>query len=119
MLTRQVLLGKPHFRTLHGRFGLAALLLGIAAPLGGVLSFKSLGLLKGASEPVQTRVKWVHRKVRAAQLLPLRQVRAGSAACSTSHCLAADPGSPHTAGAGDLALCTCGGGASADAPGGL
>lgn len=90
MLTRQVLLGKPHFRTLHGRFGLAALLLGIAAPLGGVLSFKSLGLLKGASEPAQTRVKWVHRKVRAAHLLLLRQFRAGSAACSTSCCLAAD-----------------------------
>ena len=60
---RQVRLGKPHFRTLHARAGLAALLLGVAAPLGGALAFKSLGLLDGRSETLQQRVKWAHRKV--------------------------------------------------------
>ena len=60
----QVRLGKPHFRTLHARMGLAALLLGIAAPLGGALAFKSLGLLDGRSETLQQRVKWAHRKAR-------------------------------------------------------
>lgn len=59
---RQVRLGKPHFRTLHARAGLAALLLGVAAPLGGALAFKSLGLLDGRSETLQQRVKWAHRK---------------------------------------------------------
>ena len=71
---RQVRLGKPHFRTLHARAGLAALLLGVAAPLGGALAFNSLGLLDGRSEALQQRVKWAHRKACTAQpLLPHRR----------------------------------------------
>jgi hypothetical protein len=74
----QVRLGKPHFRTVHARVGLAALLLGLAAPAAGALAFKALGLLARAPEPVQLRVKWAHRKARGPRRAARRPRRAPS-----------------------------------------
>jgi len=71
-----VRLGKPHFRTVHARVGLAALLLGLAAPAAGALAFKSLGLLARAPESVQLRVKWAHRKARGPRRAARRPRRA-------------------------------------------
>jgi hypothetical protein len=60
----QVLHGKPHYTSLHSRFGLAVLVLGCIAPAGGVVSFRRFGLLQRFPEKAQTRLKWLHRNVR-------------------------------------------------------
>ena len=67
----QVNLGKLHFQTIHARTGLATLLLAVAAPMGGLLSFKRLGLLAHFPEGWQPGIKQAHRMVRtAAELVP-------------------------------------------------
>lgn len=67
----QVLHDKPHFRSIHAKFGLATLVLGILAPLGGVVSFRRFGLLQRFPDRLQMRIKWFHRNVR--HLLRLEQ----------------------------------------------
>jgi len=47
------------------QFGLATLLLSLAAPLGGVLSFRKFGLINLLPESLHGAVKYAHRKVRA------------------------------------------------------
>lgn len=60
----QVLLGKSHFMSTHAQFGLATLILSALMPLGGLLSFKKVGLLQKLPERLQPHVKTMHRTVR-------------------------------------------------------
>ncbi|GBF87436.1 hypothetical protein Rsub_00147 [Raphidocelis subcapitata] len=53
--------GKPHFRTLHGRLGLLALILSAAAPLLGAVSFRKLGLIQRFPEEWHYTIKKAHR----------------------------------------------------------
>lgn len=62
-LPLQNLKGKAHFTSLHGKVGLVAFSLAMAAPLLGVLSFRRLGLIQRFPEPWQPRLKWLHRLV--------------------------------------------------------
>lgn len=59
----QVLHDKPHFVSIHAKFGLATLVLGFLAPLGGAISFRRFGLLQRFSDRLQLRIKWFHRNV--------------------------------------------------------
>ncbi|EIE25654.1 hypothetical protein COCSUDRAFT_12782 [Coccomyxa subellipsoidea C-169] len=52
-----------HFKSVHAKFGLATFIFGIIAPLGGLISFRRLGLLKKFPEKYQARIKWAHRNV--------------------------------------------------------
>ena len=61
-------LGKPHYATLHGKLGLAAVVLSIATPLLGAVSFKTLGLLTRFPQHTHARVKRAHRSLGAAAL---------------------------------------------------
>ena len=54
---------KPHFVSIHAKFGLATLVLGFLAPLGGAISFRRFGLLQRFSDRLQLRIKWFHRNV--------------------------------------------------------
>ena len=54
---------KPHFRSIHAKFGLATLVLGFLAPLGGFVSFRRFGLLQRFPDQLQMRIKWFHRNV--------------------------------------------------------
>lgn len=57
----QVRNNKDHFTSLHGKVGLLTLLLAALAPLGGLFSFRKLGLVTHLPEPWQPVVKWLHR----------------------------------------------------------
>ncbi len=59
----QVVHGKVHFKSLHAKVGLAVFILSIVAPLGGVVSFRRLGLLQRLPEKLQPQIKWAHRNV--------------------------------------------------------
>ena len=59
----QVVHGKVHFKSLHAKVGLAVFILSIVAPLGGVVSFRKLGLLQRVPEKLQPQIKWAHRNV--------------------------------------------------------
>mmetsp|Transcript_11039 Transcript_11039/g.33104 ORF Transcript_11039/g.33104 Transcript_11039/m.33104 type:complete len:226 (-) Transcript_11039:49-726(-) len=59
----KVIHGKAHFKTTHGKFGLATVVLSAVAPLGGVLSFRKFGLLTLLPEILHAPTKWAHRKV--------------------------------------------------------
>ena len=63
MLVCQVVHGKAHFTSWHGKVGLAVFILSIVAPLGGVVSFRRLGLLQRLPEKMQPQIKWAHRNV--------------------------------------------------------
>ena len=54
---------KPHFVSLHAKFGLSTLVLGFLAPLGGAVSFRRFGLLQRFPDRLQMRIKWFHRNV--------------------------------------------------------
>lgn len=54
--------GKSHFVSQHAKFGLATLLLSIASPLLGLISFKRLGILQRFPEAWHPRLKWLHRR---------------------------------------------------------
>ena len=49
--------------SLHGKVGLCAFGLALAAPLLGACSFRWLGLIQRFPEPWQPRLKWLHRLV--------------------------------------------------------
>ena len=51
------------FTSWHGKVGLAVFILSIVAPLGGVVSFRRLGLLQRLPEKMQPQIKWAHRNV--------------------------------------------------------
>ncbi|CAL8469828.1 g9370 [Coccomyxa elongata] len=59
----KVVHGKEHFKSVHGKFGLATFILGIVAPLGGLISFRRLGLLQKFPDKMQPRIKWAHRNI--------------------------------------------------------
>ena len=59
----QVVHGKAHFTSWHGKAGLTVFILSIVAPLGGVASFRKIGLLQRMPEKLQPRIKWAHRNV--------------------------------------------------------
>ena len=59
----QVVHGKTHFKSWHAKVGLAVFILSIGAPLGGVVSFRRLGLLQRLPEKLQPQIKWAHRNV--------------------------------------------------------
>ncbi|KAK9916106.1 hypothetical protein WJX75_008637 [Coccomyxa subellipsoidea] len=59
----KVVAGKEHFKSVHAKFGLATFILGIMAPLGGLMSFRRLGLLQKFPDKFQPRIKWAHRNV--------------------------------------------------------
>jgi hypothetical protein len=59
----QVVHGKQHFQSLHSKFGLATFIMAIVAPLGGLVSFRRLGLLQRVPDKLQPRIKWLHRNV--------------------------------------------------------
>ena len=61
----QVIHGKRHFQSLHAKFGLATFILAVIAPLGGLISFRKLGLLQRFPDKLQPRIKWLHRNVSA------------------------------------------------------
>ncbi len=63
MLVCQVVHGKAHFTSWHAKVGLAVFILSIVAPLGGVVSFRRLGLLQRLPEKMQPQIKWAHRNV--------------------------------------------------------
>lgn len=54
--------GKPHFKTMHGKFGLATMVLTIGVPLGGIISFRKFGLLQHLPSRWHAPTKWLHRK---------------------------------------------------------
>ncbi|KAK2075833.1 hypothetical protein QBZ16_001574 [Prototheca wickerhamii] len=54
-------LGKEHFASLHAKTGLVTFGLAMVAPLGGILSFRKLGLLPLLPQQWQAHIKWVHR----------------------------------------------------------
>lgn len=62
-LCLQTVHDKEHFKSVHAKFGLATFIFGIIAPLGGLISFRRLGLLKKFPEKYQARIKWAHRNV--------------------------------------------------------
>ncbi|KXZ44862.1 hypothetical protein GPECTOR_61g815 [Gonium pectorale] len=61
----QVLLGKPHFMSLHAKFGLATLVLSILMPLWGLVSFRRMGLIQRFPERWQPLIKTLHRQLGA------------------------------------------------------
>ena len=65
-LVCQVVHGKAHFTSWHAKVGLAVFVLSIVAPLGGVVSFRRLGLLQRLPERMQPQIKWAHRNVSTA-----------------------------------------------------
>ena len=68
ILVTQNRLGKEHFASLHAKTGLVTFGLAMAAPLGGILSFRKLGLLPLLPQQWQAHIKWVHRSVRCVVL---------------------------------------------------
>ena len=54
---------KPHFKTLHGKFGITTFALALTVAAGGAVSFRRFGLLTKLPDHLQTRLKWVHRNV--------------------------------------------------------
>lgn len=59
----KVVHGKQHWKSVHAKFGLATFILGIVAPLGGLISFRRLGLLQKFPDKLQPRIKWAHRNI--------------------------------------------------------
>lgn len=59
----KVLHGKPHFVSLHAKFGLATLVLSILMPLWGAASFRRLGIVQRFPERWQPRIKALHRQL--------------------------------------------------------
>eukprot|EP00884_Botryococcus_braunii_P005567 jgi/Botrbrau1/15010/Bobra.0018s0108.1 len=57
----KVRLGKFHFLTLHGKFGLLVTLLSFGAASGGTLAFRKLGLLQKLPSKLQPIIKAGHR----------------------------------------------------------
>eukprot|EP00873_Tetraselmis_striata_P023085 jgi/Tetstr1/443349/TSEL_031364.t1 len=58
-------LGKPHLTSYHSKFGLATALLTVGSALGGVLSFRKLGLIEYVPEHLHATIKGAHRKAGA------------------------------------------------------
>merc|ERR1712130_577738 len=52
---------KPHFQTVHGKFGLATFSAALLVAGGGVVSFRRAGLITKLPEGLQPKVKWAHR----------------------------------------------------------
>ncbi|GLI61584.1 hypothetical protein VaNZ11_004000 [Volvox africanus] len=59
----KILLGKPHFVSLHAKFGLATLILSILMPLWGLVSFRRMGIIQRFPEVWQPRIKAAHRQL--------------------------------------------------------
>ncbi|GLC46618.1 hypothetical protein PLESTB_001223600 [Pleodorina starrii] len=59
----KILLGKPHFMSLHAKFGLATLVLSILMPLWGLVSFRRMGFIQRFPERWQPRIKAAHRQL--------------------------------------------------------
>jgi len=57
----QVINGKQHFTSLHGKVGLLNFLLSLASPTLGILSFKYLGIYNKLPDTWQPYTKWAHR----------------------------------------------------------
>ena len=64
--TNKTLHGKPHFTSYHSYAGLAAFVLALVAPLGGLVSFKRLGMLTKLPQSYWAPVKLAHRKAGSA-----------------------------------------------------
>ncbi|PNW82466.1 hypothetical protein CHLRE_06g280100v5 [Chlamydomonas reinhardtii] len=59
----KILLGKPHFMSLHAKFGLATLILSVLMPLWGLVSFRRMGIIQKFPERWQPRIKALHRQL--------------------------------------------------------
>ncbi|KAG2492371.1 hypothetical protein HYH03_009319 [Edaphochlamys debaryana] len=59
----KVLHGKPHFVSLHAKFGLATLILSTLLPLWGLVSFRRLGIIQRFPERLQPVIKMLHRRL--------------------------------------------------------
>lgn len=55
--------GKQHFTSLHGKVGNINTWLAVATPVGGIFSFRKLGLITRLPEPWHPFIKWLHRCV--------------------------------------------------------
>lgn len=55
--------GKQHFTSLHGKVGNINTWLAVATPVGGIFSFRKLGLITCLPEPWHPFIKWLHRCV--------------------------------------------------------
>ena len=78
----QNLKGKQHFTSLHGKVGLCAFSLALAAPLLGAAAFRRLGLIQRFPEAWQPRLKWLHRLVSARPAVGMGGwVEAGGGGC--------------------------------------
>ena len=64
----QARLGKPHLHTRHAKLGAAACTLAVAAPLLGLVSFRSAGLLRRLPDSWHVPIKAAHRVAGAAAL---------------------------------------------------
>ncbi|KAL6766195.1 hypothetical protein ACKKBG_A35060 [Auxenochlorella protothecoides x Auxenochlorella symbiontica] len=53
--------GKQHFTSLHGKVGNINTWLAVATPVGGIFSFRKLGLITRLPEPWHPFIKWLHR----------------------------------------------------------
>ena len=54
----------PFLAVEYLQFGLASLILSVASPLLGLISFKRLGLINKFPEQWHSTLKWAHRRVR-------------------------------------------------------
>lgn len=69
--TNKSIHGKNHFTSLHGKLGLVAFLLSLAAAGLGLGSFKKLGFIDTLPSGLHPFVKWVHRMVRYSSICGL------------------------------------------------
>ncbi|PNH10254.1 hypothetical protein TSOC_003067 [Tetrabaena socialis] len=59
----KILHGKPHFMSLHAKFGLATLVLTTLMPLWGLVSFKRMGIIQRFPERLHPLIKQLHRQL--------------------------------------------------------
>jgi hypothetical protein len=62
-LVLQINHGKQHFKSYHGKYGLASVVLAWAAAFGGALSFRRLGILQRFPADIQPVLKAAHRSI--------------------------------------------------------
>eukprot|EP00877_Chromochloris_zofingiensis_P009848 jgi/Chrzof1/5116/Cz15g12020.t1 len=61
IIYNKILLGKHHFKSLHAKVGLLTLILTLAAPIIGAISFKKWGLIHRFPERYHATIKRTHR----------------------------------------------------------